>query len=152
MIARRLFPVAAAFLQTSTHNVCARTTGYSRLSPSTAFVSSSASIQTGTSLRMSSTATSVSEVKVGDKLPAVTLKEGQPDYDKPVEVNLLSLIAGKKVAIFAVPGAFTPGCSKSHLPSFITAKDELASKGIEMIICVATNDAYVMEVSLRNII
>ena len=46
----------------------------------------------------------------------------------------------------AVPGAFTPGCSKSHLPSFITAQDELKDKGVDMIICIATNDAYVMEV------
>merc|ERR1712071_190952 len=73
------------------------------------------------------------------------LMEGQADYEKPVAVNLSELIAGKKVAIFAVPGAYTPGCSKSHLPSFITAKDELAAKGVDMTICVATNDAYVME-------
>lgn len=49
-----------------------------------------------------------SEVKVGDKIPSVVLMEGQPDYEKPKEVNLADLIAGKKVAIFAVPGAFTP--------------------------------------------
>ena len=47
-------------------------------------------------------------------------------------MNLSELIAGKKVAIFAVPGAFTPGCSKSHLPSFITAQDELKAKGKKM--------------------
>jgi len=52
------------------------------------------------------------------------------------------------VAIFAVPGAFTPGCSKSHLPSFMTAQDELKAKGVELTICIATNDAYVMEVSV----
>ena len=80
-----------------------------------------------------------------DKLPNITLKEGQADYGKPVEVKLLDLTAGKKVAIFAVPGAFTPGCSKSHLPSFVTAMDDLKSKGIETVICTATNDAYVME-------
>lgn len=85
------------------------------------------------------------EVKVGDKIPEVMMMEGQADYGKPEQINLAELIAGKKVAIFAVPGAFTPGCSKSHLPSFITAKDELKDKGVELIICVATNDAYVME-------
>jgi len=85
------------------------------------------------------------EVKVGDTLPSVVLKEGQADYASPKEVNLGDLIKGKKVAIFAVPGAFTPGCSKSHLPSFITAQDELKAKGIELTICIATNDAYVME-------
>lgn len=49
------------------------------------------------------------------------------------------------MAIFAVPGAFTPGCSKSHLPSFITAQDELKAKGVDLTICIATNDAYVMQ-------
>lgn len=91
---------------------------------------------------------SASEVKVGDKIPSVVLKEGQADYGSPVEVNIADLIAGKKVAIFAVPGAFTPGCSKSHLPSFMTAQDELKAKGVELTICIATNDAYVMEVSV----
>ena len=85
------------------------------------------------------------EVKVGDKLPNVVLIEGQPDFEKPAQIDLGKLIAGKKVAIFAVPGAFTPGCSKSHLPSFIDAQDELKAKGVDMTICVATNDAYVME-------
>eukprot|EP00586_Coscinodiscus_wailesii_P016454 CAMPEP_0172495096 /NCGR_PEP_ID=MMETSP1066-20121228/64136_1 /TAXON_ID=671091 /ORGANISM="Coscinodiscus wailesii, Strain CCMP2513" /LENGTH=160 /DNA_ID=CAMNT_0013266561 /DNA_START=195 /DNA_END=677 /DNA_ORIENTATION=- len=85
------------------------------------------------------------EVKVGDTLPSVTLMEGQPNYEKPVSVDLAELIKDKKVAIFAVPGAFTPGCSKSHLPSFITAKEDLKAKGVDMIICVATNDAFVME-------
>lgn len=80
-----------------------------------------------------------------DKLPDVVLKEGQVDYGAPVEVKLLDLVAGKKVAIFAVPGAFTPGCSKSHLPSFVTAMDDLKSKGVDTVICTATNDAFVME-------
>lgn len=88
----------------------------------------------------------VQEVKVGDKIPDIVLKEGQADYGKPVDVNLSELIKGKKVAIFAVPGAFTPGCSKSHLPSFIEAQEELKAKGVELTICIATNDAYVMEV------
>ncbi|KAL3792979.1 hypothetical protein HJC23_010992 [Cyclotella cryptica] len=92
-----------------------------------------------TSLKMTA------EVKVGDKLPSVVLKEGQANYESPKDVNLGDLIKGKKVAIFAVPGAFTPGCSKSHLPSFITAQDELKAKGVELTICIATNDAYVME-------
>ena len=96
-------------------------------------------------LTRSSALNIVSEVKVGDTLPSVTLTEGQADYEKPVPVDLKELISGKKVAIFAVPGAFMPGYSKSHLPSFIIAQDELKAKGIDMIICVATNDAYVME-------
>ncbi|KAL7516633.1 hypothetical protein ACHAWX_001625 [Stephanocyclus meneghinianus] len=92
-----------------------------------------------TSLKMTA------EVKVGDTLPSVVLKEGQANYESPKDINLRDLIKGKKVAIFAVPGAFTPGCSKSHLPSFITAQEELKAKGVELTICIATNDAYVME-------
>jgi Peroxiredoxin len=96
-----------------------------------------------TALKMS--ASQVPEVKVGDKIPDVIMMQGQANYEKPVGVNLAELCKGKKVAIFAVPGAFTPGCSKSHLPSFIDAQDELKAKGVELTICVATNDAYVME-------
>jgi peroxiredoxin len=102
------------------------------------------------STSMFSSATDTNNIgmeKVGEKIPNVVLLEGQADYEKPVEVNLHDLIKGKKVIIFAVPGAFTPGCSKSHLPSFITAMKDLELKGVDMVICVATNDAYVMEVS-----
>lgn len=99
---------------------------------------------------LSSTST-MAEVEVGYKIPAVTLLEGQADLGKPQEVNLAELIKGKKVAIFAVPGAFTPGCSKSHLPSFITAQDELKAKGVDLTICLATNDPYVMEVRVQYI-
>jgi hypothetical protein len=87
------------------------------------------------------------EIKVGDKLPSLVLQEGIGEY-KTVEVNIADLISKKRVVIFGVPGAFTPGCSKSHVPSFITAYDELLSKGIDIIICIATNDAYVMEVCI----
>jgi peroxiredoxin len=100
-----------------------------------------ASFLSTTALSMSSTPI----VKVGDTLPDVSLMQGQPDYASPVEVKLLELVKGKKVAMFAVPGAFTPGCSKSHLPSFITAQDDLKGKGVDLTICVATNDAYVMQ-------
>jgi 2-Cys peroxiredoxin 5 len=86
-----------------------------------------------------------SEVKVGDKIADVTMKELTSTDGSPQDVKLRDLIQGKKVAIFGVPGAFTPGCSKSHLPSFINAQSELKSKGIDMTICVATNDPYVME-------
>lgn len=58
--------------------------------------------------------------------------------------QLNSLLAGKKVIILTVPGAFTPGCSKSHLPSFVNSFDELKQKGVDSIICTATNDAHVM--------
>lgn len=100
-----------------------------------------------TALGLSSTAdeATMTEVKVGDKLPAVEMTELVTGDDKPKPVNLLDEIAGKKVAIFGVPGAFTPGCSKSHLPSFMDAQKDLKAKGVDMTICVATNDAYVME-------
>jgi 2-Cys peroxiredoxin 5 len=101
-----------------------------------------ASARSSTALNMA-----VEEVKVGDKIPSVNMAEGKPDYGRPETVNIAELCAGKKVAIFAVPGAFTPGCSKSHLPSFISAQDELKAKGVELTICIATNDAFVMEVS-----
>jgi 2-Cys peroxiredoxin 5 len=87
------------------------------------------------------------EVKVGDALPSVEMSELVSGQERPTKVNLKDLVKGKKVAIFGVPGAFTPGCSKSHLPSFITAQSDLKAKGVEMTICVATNDAYTMEVS-----
>jgi Redoxin len=88
------------------------------------------------------------EVAVGDLLPAVKLTELTADSPdgRPVPIDLKELCQGKKVAIFGVPGAFTPGCSKSHLPSFMTAQSDLKSKGVDMTICVATNDAFVMEV------
>ena len=120
-----------------------------------AFTASSTSAQQKTFITTSSSSSSlaattettmVDEVKVGDRIPSIDLKEGQADYGSPVNVNIAELIKGKKVAIFAVPGAFTPGCSKSHLPSFIEAQEELKAKGVELTICIATNDAFVMEV------
>jgi 2-Cys peroxiredoxin 5 len=83
--------------------------------------------------------------KVGDQLPDVTLYEGQPGYGAPKEVKLRELFAGKKGILFAVPGAFTPGCSKTHVPSYVADYDALRAKGVEVIVCTATNDAYVME-------
>ena len=75
------------------------------------------------------------------RFPPSTWPKVRPaDYGRPETVNIAELCAGKKVAIFAVPGAFTPGCGKSHLPSFITAQDELKAKGVELTICIATND------------
>lgn len=101
---------------------------------------------TKTSLAMSSSASvSVAEVKVGDTIPAVTMSELTSDGGKPDSINLSEICAGKKVALFGIPGAFTPGCSKSHLPSFMEAQGELKAKGVDLTICVATNDAYVME-------
>jgi len=89
------------------------------------------------------------EVKVGDVLPNVELRElVAAGDDKPRTVKLLDLLRGKgRVVVFGVPGAFTPGCSQSHLPSFIEAQEELTSDKYQVVltVCVATNDAYTME-------
>ena len=80
-------------------------------------------------------------VAVGDQVPAVTLFEDSPGG----KVELASLCAGKKVVIFGVPGAFTPGCSKTHLPGYVAAAEDMKAKGVEEILCVSVNDPFVME-------
>ncbi|XP_057677860.1 peroxiredoxin-5, mitochondrial [Corythoichthys intestinalis] len=79
-------------------------------------------------------------IKVGDSLPAVEVHEGEPG--KKVDMN--TLFKGKKGILFAVPGAFTPGCSKTHLPGFVQQSAEMKSKGIQEVACVSVNDAFVM--------
>lgn len=86
----------------------------------------------------------MAKVKPGDQLPDVVLTEGAPDYGKGTDVKLRDLFKGKKGILFAVPGAFTPGCSKTHLPSYIADAAKLKAKGIEVVVCTATNDAFVM--------
>jgi peroxiredoxin len=99
-------------------------------------------------LAMSSAPTAtVKEMEVGDRIASdlVLMELSDPD-GKPESVNLSEFCAGKRVVIFGVPGAFTPGCSKSHLPSFMTAYETLTKEhGVDAVICVATNDAYTME-------
>ena len=80
-------------------------------------------------------------VAVGDQVPSVTLFEDSPGG----KVELASLCAGKKVVIFGVPGAFTPGCSKTHLPGYVAAAEAMKAKGVEEIVCVSVNDPFVME-------
>ncbi|XP_057326010.1 peroxiredoxin-5, mitochondrial [Microplitis mediator] len=79
-------------------------------------------------------------ISVGDKIPSVDLYEDAPSN----KVNAAELSSGKKVIIFGVPGAFTPGCSKTHLPGYIAKAGELKSKGIDEIVCVSVNDPFVM--------
>jgi peroxiredoxin len=112
----------------------------------TALVASSA-VRSGAFARHASAARAgvVAATGKGTRLPDVTLFEGASDYGKPVELSLKALTAGKTAVIFAVPGAFTPGCSRSHLPSFIAGFDELTASGVDVVICTATNDPYVME-------
>jgi len=81
-------------------------------------------------------------IAIGDKLPDVKLvkvTENGPDA-----VQTSDYFAGKKVALFSVPGAFTPTCSAKHLPGFVEKADELKAKGIDEIACTAVNDAFVM--------
>jgi len=81
-------------------------------------------------------------IKVNDKLPSIDLCEGNPGN----KVNIAKLFEGvKKGVIFAVPGAFTPGCSKTHLPGYVENFDAIKAKGVEVIACVSVNDPFVME-------
>lgn len=82
-------------------------------------------------------------INVGDKLPAGKLKFMNAE-GKPTDLDIGELTAGKKVVIFAVPGAFTPGCSITHLPGFIVLADKIKAKGVSSIVCMAVNDAFVM--------
>ena len=81
-------------------------------------------------------------IKVGDKIPSATLMQMKDGGPKPVTTD--QLFTGKKVALFALPGAFTPTCSAKHLPGFIQHSDALKAKGIDAIACVSVNDAFVM--------
>ena len=82
-------------------------------------------------------------IKVGDKVPAATFTTFGPDGPKPITTD--ALFAGKTVALFAVPGAFTPTCSAKHLPSFKTHAADLKQKGVDTIACVSVNDVFVMK-------
>ena len=81
-------------------------------------------------------------IKVGDKIPSAMLMEKQDGGPKPVKTD--ELFAGKKVVLFALPGAFTPTCSAKHLPGFIQSADAIKAKGADIIACLSVNDAFVM--------
>lgn len=81
-------------------------------------------------------------IKVGDKLPEVTFNVPTSDGMKPMTTK--DVFGGKRVALFAVPGAFTPTCSARHLPSFREKAAELKAKGVDTIACTAVNDHFVM--------
>jgi peroxiredoxin len=81
-------------------------------------------------------------IKVGDKIPSATLTTMTPEGPKPITTD--ELFKGKKVVLFAVPGAFTPTCSQKHLPGFVENADALKAKGVNTIACIAVNDPFVM--------
>jgi peroxiredoxin len=81
-------------------------------------------------------------IQVGDRLPDVPLAIATPDGPRPTTSG--EFFAGKRVALFAVPGAFTPTCSAKHLPSYVEKASELKGKGIDEIACVSVNDPFVM--------
>ncbi|WP_420564121.1 peroxiredoxin [Thalassobaculum sp.] len=83
-------------------------------------------------------------IKVGDKLPDVGLQHKTADGIDTLDNA--ALFAGKKVVLFAVPGAFTPTCSAKHVPSFVQNIDALKAKGVDTVACVAVNDPFVMGV------
>ena len=82
-------------------------------------------------------------IQFGDSIPEVTLKTmGEKG---PQDITTGEIFSGKKVVMFAVPGAFTPTCSAAHLPGFVVNADKIKAKGVDNIVCVAVNDAFVMD-------
>lgn len=82
-------------------------------------------------------------ISVGDKLPDATLTRIQDNG--PEQVSTGEKVNGRKVVIFAVPGAFTPTCHSAHLPSFIRTREQFDAKGVDEIICLSVNDPFVMK-------
>ena len=82
-------------------------------------------------------------IEVGAKIPASTLKI--MGAEGPTDITTGEIFDGKKVVLFAVPGAFTPGCSVTHLPGYVVNADKIKASGVDTIVCMAVNDAFVMD-------
>jgi cytochrome c peroxidase len=82
-------------------------------------------------------------IKQGDALPEVSMV--QMGAEGPEAVSLADKLKGRKVVVFAVPGAYTPTCHSAHVPSFIRTKDQFDAKGVDEIICVSVNDPFVLK-------
>jgi peroxiredoxin len=82
-------------------------------------------------------------IKVGDRVPAATLK--QMTKDGPASLSTEALFKGKTVVLFSVPGAFTPTCHAKHLPGYVRDYDKLKAKGVDTVACLAVNDVFVMD-------
>ncbi|WP_417461399.1 peroxiredoxin [Kordiimonas sp.] len=87
-------------------------------------------------------------IKVGDKVPSATLNTMTADGPGPVATD--EFFAGRKVALFSVPGAFTPTCSAKHLPGFVENADSILGKGVDEIACMSVNDVFVMDAWGKN--
>jgi len=81
-------------------------------------------------------------IQIGDRIPSVTL--AHMTANGPGEISSDALFGGKKVVLFALPGAFTPTCSKAHLPGFVVNADAIKAAGVDEIVCLSVNDAFVM--------
>lgn len=81
-------------------------------------------------------------IEVGDKIPSLSVYGWGKDGPEPITTE--DIFSGKKVVLFALPGAFTPGCSASHLPGFVVNFDAIKAKGVDTVACLAVNDAFVM--------
>ena len=81
-------------------------------------------------------------IKVGDKIPDAKLT--QMTADGPAPISTSDIFKGKKVVLFAVPGAFTPTCSAKHLPGFVGKAEAIKAKGVDTIACISVNDVFVM--------
>jgi peroxiredoxin len=81
-------------------------------------------------------------IAVGQKIPSVKLKYASEKG--PADITTDEIFAGKKVVLFAVPGAFTPTCSNAHLPGFVVNVDAIKAKGVDTVVCMSVNDAFVM--------
>jgi peroxiredoxin len=81
-------------------------------------------------------------IEVGQSIPSCTLKTMTDNG--PADITTADIFDGKKVVLFAVPGAFTPGCSMTHLPGYVVNADKIKASGVDTIVCMAVNDAFVM--------
>ena len=82
-------------------------------------------------------------IQVGDRLPQSTFRTMGPEGPKPVTTD--EVFKGRKVVLFAVPGAFTPTCHRNHMPGFVAKADEIKAKGVDAIVVTAVNDVFVMD-------
>lgn len=87
-------------------------------------------------------------IQEGDRIPDITIKTNGPEG--PEDISTGALFDRRRVVLFAVPGAFTPGCSNTHMPGFVIKADEILARGVDAIVCMAVNDAFVMDAWQKN--